>query len=49
MVTILGDFCLFSAQKNGVLLKNQSYDNFFQKLAVFGTNNDNALVPFFNT
>jgi hypothetical protein len=31
MITIFGDFCLFSAKKIGVFLKNQCYDQILEK------------------
>jgi hypothetical protein len=34
MIIIFGDFCQFSAKKLAFYSKTQSYDNFFQKLAV---------------
>jgi hypothetical protein len=40
MITIIGDFLLFSAKKIGVILKNQCYDPNFTKIINICTKND---------
>jgi hypothetical protein len=46
MITIFCDFCQFSSKKLAFFLKNQFYDQFFQKLAVVGVKNANFFAKF---
>jgi hypothetical protein len=40
-------FLQIFGEKNGVFLKNQCYDQFFQKLALFWVKNANFFAKFF--